>query len=274
MDTFFSSEEQKKMVLENQRLVYYIIKRFNIDRADFDDYKSVGTIGLIKAILTFDTSKNVKFGTYASRCIENEIRMYIRKEKKHKAEVSLNEAIIKDLNGNVLRVEDLISDDEDFAENLVDDQVFVDFINIVLNQLTQKERLIMLYKISGVSQVDIAKIIHISQSYVSRVEKKLSKKIELYLYNQKLSEGVFRMTKSGDTYKISFYSKDVEKFNEVLASVLESTENADELPSFKVVHENGRVRIIIPAHPESFSFIAKIIQKIEEYTVSFISSKK
>lgn len=273
-NTFLSSKEQEKMVLENRRLVYYIAKKLNIIQDEFDDFVSIGTIGLIKATASFDTSKNIKFVTYAARCIENEMLMYIRKEKRRTVDVSLDEPLYVDGEGNKLKVSDVIASEDNFAEDLVTTETFVELISIVLNRLTKKERMIMLYKIADVNQSEVAKQLKISQSYASRLERKLSKKIRTYMNDNKKYKEVFKMAVMGDTYRISFYSKDIDKFNRVLATVLENTKNPEELPDFKVISEDGRVRILIPAHPESFAFIAKIIQKIEDYTISFVWNKE
>ena len=274
MDTLLSLKEREKIILENQRLVYYIAKKLNIAQDDFEDFVSIGTIGLIKAISSFDTSKNIKFGTYASRCIENEMLMYIRKEKKRTNDISIEEPLYVDQDGNEFKISSFIADKDDFTEDLVITETFVELISIVLNRLTKNERMVMLYKIADVNQTEIAERLGISQSYASRLEKKLSKKIEKYMNDNAKYKEVFKMAIMGDTYKISFYSKDIDKFNRVLATVLENTKDPKELPDFKVISEDGRVRILIPAHPESFAFIAKIIQKIEDYTISFVWNKE
>lgn len=274
MDTLLSLKEREKIILENQRLVYYIAKKLNIAQDDFEDFVSIGTIGLIKAISSFDTSKNIKFGTYASRCIENEMLMYIRKEKKRTNDISIEEPLYVDQDGNEFKISSFIADKDDFTEDLVITETFVELISIVLNRLTKNERMVMLYKIADVNQTEIAERLGISQSYASRLEKKLSKKIEKYMNDNAKYKEVFKMAIMGDTYKISFYSKDIDKFNRVLATVLENTKDSKELPDFKVISEDGRVRILIPAHPESFAFIAKIIQKIEDYTISFVWNKE
>lgn len=274
MDTLLSLKEREKIILENQRLVYYIAKKLNIAQDDFEDFVSIGTIGLIKAISSFDTSKNIKFGTYASRCIENEMLMYIRKEKKRTNDISIEEPLYVDQDGDEFKISSFIADKDDFTEDLVITETFVELISIVLNRLTKNERMVMLYKIADVNQTEIAERLGISQSYASRLEKKLSKKIEKYMNDNAKYKEVFKMAIMGDTYKISFYSKDIDKFNRVLATVLENTKDPKELPDFKVISEDGRVRILIPAHPESFAFIAKIIQKIEDYTISFVWNKE
>ena len=214
---------------------------------------------------TFDASKDIKFATYAARCIENEILMYMRKEKKHSRETSLDAPLNVDSEGNQLTLRDLIAHPSDLFEKL---------INIVLNCLSPKERLVMLYRISNVKQSEIAKMANISQSYISRLERKLCKKIKSYLYGNVEYKEIFKMNKAGDTYKISFSSKDVKQFNKALESVLKDTTDTKSLPNFKVVNEDGRIKIWIPAYPEAFIFVAKIIQELDNYSIMFISNKK
>ena len=274
MDAFYSLEEQEKIILENQKLVYYLVKKFNVVPDNYEDFVSVGTIGLIKAVATFDASKDIKFATYAARCIENEILMYMRKEKKHSRETSLEAPLNVDSEGNQLTLRDLIAHPGDFTDEITSSDLFEKLINIVLNCLSPKERLVMLYRISNVKQSEIAKMANISQSYISRLERKLCKKIKSYLYGNVEYKEIFKMNKAGDTYKISFSSKDVKQFNKALESVLKDTTDTKSLPNFKVVNEDGRIKIWIPAYPEAFIFVAKIIQELDNYSIMFISNKK
>ena len=195
MDAFLSLEEQEKMILENQRLVYYLVKRFNVAPDNYEDLVSIGTIGLIKAAATFDASKEIRFATYAIRYIENEILMYLKKEKKHSKESSLEEALNVDSEGNKLKLKDIIASPGDFTEEISTIELFEKFINIVLNYLSSKERLVMLYQIANVNQADIAKLVNVSQSYISRLEHKLIQKIKSYLYGNVEYKETFRMKK-------------------------------------------------------------------------------
>ena len=273
MDTFYSQKEREKMILENQALVYYFVKKINPRRDIFEDFVSVGTIGLIKAVETYDQEKEIRFATYASRCIKNEIFMYMRQEKKYLLTVSLDTPLNSSVDGGELTVEDVLTLPGDFTEDVVTKQLFVDLINIVLNCLSSKERLMALYSFANVNQQTIATELNFSQSYVSRAEKRIHKKIQSFLYSKISYKEVFTMCIEGETYKISFSSKDVKQFNKVLASVLQNTKNAEMLPDFKVVSEEEIINIIIPAHVEAFRFIARIIQEIDNYTISFAQNK-
>lgn len=271
MSMCLKSKEQERLVLENHRLVYYIVNKLGVSKSDYEDMISIGTIGLIKAAATFNESKEIKFGTYAVRCINNEIFMYFRKDKKRTQEVSLESSCCNDDEGNELTIGDKLSVDEDFTETLVNNETFSRIINIVLNCLPPRERLIMLYKISGIGQVEVAERLDLSQSYISRIERNLGKKIKSYFESNKQFEEVFSMSMKEETYSISFASKDVKQFNKIFAKLLRETKIAEELPDFDVKCNNDRISIIIPAYPEAFVFIAKIIEQIDNFSITYTS---
>lgn len=274
MDIRLSSKEQEELVLKNQRLVYHLIKKLNVAPRDYEDMVSIGTIGLIKAAATFDESKNTKFATYASRCINNEFFLHFRKEKSHINDIYLENQINIDCEGNEITLCDIIpSSEKDFTDEITERETFINFINIILNLLQPRERLIMLYEISGTSQKFIAENLNISQSNVSRLEKKLNQKVKSYLSTAKQFKKVFSMTIVGDSYKISFESKEIKQFNKIFATVLKNLVSVEDLPNFKVDCNKERTVIQIPAHPESFFFIAQIIQEINEFSMTFVSDK-
>ena len=157
--------EEQKLVLENEKLVYYIAKKYVAGRNDEEDIQSIGKIGLIKAASTFDTSKGNTFATYASRCIENEILMYFRREKKHENVVSLDDVISMDNDGHELLLRDKIpSSDKEFTEKIEESEDIINVINIILNCLRPRERIVMLYKIAGMKQKEIGEKLELSQS--------------------------------------------------------------------------------------------------------------
>lgn len=274
MSIRLSSKEQEELVLKNQRLVHYLVKKLGITPNDYDDIVSIGTIGLIKAATSFDTSKNIKFTTYASHCINNEIFMYFRKVKSHINDISLDAPISNDEKGNDITLSDIIPiTDEDFTEKIAESEIFIQFISIILNLLKPKERLLLLHEIAGTNQRSIAKILNFSQSYISRLEKKLNKQVKSHLTNNKQFKGVFSMAIIGDAYQISFMSKDIRQFNKIFSTLLKNITSVDDLPNFNVNCNKERIIIRIPAHPESFSFIAQIIQEIDDFNITFVSDK-
>jgi len=266
MDVRISSKEQEELVIKNQKLVPHIAKRYIKSYYDFDDLISVGKIGLVKAAVTFDKSKGNAFSTYAALCIRNEILMYLRTEKRQGNVVFLEEPIDSDKDGNEITLGETISDNnKDFREVIADRDVIVRAIRIFLNLLEPREKVVFLYKISGKTQRIIAKSLKISRSYVSRYEGKINHKIKEYFERPQEFKEVFSMDITDNSYEISFSVKDVKDFNKIFAKFLKDCTSAKNLSDFEVVRTIWRVRIIVPAVPESFSIIAQIIQKIYEY---------
>ncbi|MCI8291139.1 MAG: RNA polymerase sporulation sigma factor SigE [Clostridia bacterium] len=175
--------EAKQILVErNLRLVVYIAKKFENTGVDLEDLISIGTIGLMKAINTFNTDKNIKLATYASRCIENEILMYLRRSNKIKGEVSIDEPLNKDRDGNELLLSDILGTDEDIIYKNLEDEVDYKLLKIAISKLTDKEKYIMnlRFGMAGYkekTQKEVADMLGISQSYISRLEKKIMLKM-------------------------------------------------------------------------------------------------
>ena len=169
---------KQKLIEHNLRLVVYIARRFENTGINLEDLISIGTIGLIKAINTYRGDKNIKLATYASRCIENEILMYIRKTACQKAEVSLDEPINMDYDGNELLLSDILGTDEDQIYRPMEDSVDLCVLRQSLEELPEREREIVLlrfglYGRKEMTQKEIAQQMGISQSYISRLEKRI-----------------------------------------------------------------------------------------------------
>ncbi len=178
------SEEAKQRLIEhNLRLVVYIARRFENTGVNLEDLISIGTIGLIKAISTYRREKNIKLATYASRCIENEILMHIRKISGQKAEISLDEPINMDYDGNELLLSDILGTDEDMILRPLEDDVDLCVLRQALSELPEREREIVLmrYGLYGhkeLTQKEVAQKMGISQSYISRLEKKIMHRLK------------------------------------------------------------------------------------------------
>lgn len=175
-----SIEARNKLVEHNLRLVAHIIKKYYGTQGEQDDLVSIGTIGLIKAINTFDMNKNIRLSSYASRCIENEILMHFRYSKKSSQDISLNETIDTDKDGNPLTLLDIMSVDDNIIEELdlkFNRSKLAQFINEELDE-REKQIIIMRYGLNGrkpMTQNSVAKKMNISRSYVSRIETKALK---------------------------------------------------------------------------------------------------
>lgn len=169
---------RQELVEHNLRLVVYIARRFENTGTNLEDLISIGTIGLIKAVGTYRLDRKIRLATYASRCIENEILMHIRKTANQKAEVSLDEPINMDCDGNELLLSDILGTEEDMILRPLEDDVDLHVLRQVLQELPDREReiVVMRFGLEGrqeQTQKEVAKIMGISQSYISRLEKRI-----------------------------------------------------------------------------------------------------
>lgn len=178
------SEAISVLVEHNLRLVVYIAKKFDNTGVGVEDLISIGTIGLMKAINTFKSDKNIKLATYASRCIENEILMYLRRTSKTKMEVSIDEPLNVDWDGNELLLSDIIGTDEDIIYRDIETEVECKMLKKAINQLPERERIIVDLRFGLSSedgeektQKEVADMLGISQSYISRLEKKIMRQL-------------------------------------------------------------------------------------------------
>ena len=179
-------EEAKKLLIEhNLRLVVYIAKKFDNTGIGVEDLISIGTIGLIKSIQTFNPNKNIKLATYASRCIENEILMYLRRNNKTKLEVSIDEPLNVDWDGNELLLSDILGTEEDTIYKDLEDEVEHKLLVRAINCLSSREKLIVQMRYGLTSQdgeektqKEVADLLGISQSYISRLEKKIMQRLK------------------------------------------------------------------------------------------------
>ncbi len=173
-------EEARKILIErNLRLVVYIAKKFENTGIGVEDLISIGAIGLIKAINTFKSDKKIKLATYASRCIENEILMYLRKNSSTKINISIDEPLNVDWDGNELLLSDILGTDDDITQRAIEDKVDKELLGLALEKLSNREKIIMELRF-GINndggektQKQVANMLGISQSYISRLEKRI-----------------------------------------------------------------------------------------------------
>ena len=176
-------EARQTLIEHNLRLVVYIAKKFDNTGVGVEDLISIGTIGLIKAINTFKSDKNIKLATYASRCIENEILMHLRRNSRIKTEVSIDEPLNVDWDGNELLLSDILGTEEDLVYKDIEDEVDLNLLEQAMDILSDRERTIieLRYGIGHddeeMTQKEVADLIGISQSYISRLEKKIIRRL-------------------------------------------------------------------------------------------------
>ena len=178
-----SIDAKNKLIEHNLRLVVYLSKKYENTKVDLEDLVSIGTIGLIKGINTYKVDKNIKLATYASRCIDNEILMYLRKNKKRNGDVSLEEYLSYDNEGNELHLDDILGTDPDLVTKELEDNDLKLTLMKEIEKLPNRDKEIMklrygLFGAKEITQKELAKKLNISQSYISRIEKKVIKKIK------------------------------------------------------------------------------------------------
>lgn len=174
---------REKLIEHNLRLVVYLAKRYENTKVDLEDLVSIGTIGLIKGVNTYKLDKNIKLATYASRCIDNEILMYLRKNKKRRTEVSFEDSLSYDAEGNELHLEDIMGTEPDIVTKGIEEETDKKMLEQEINKLNKRDKQIMilrygLFDNEEMTQKDVAKMLGISQSYISRIEKKVIKKLK------------------------------------------------------------------------------------------------
>lgn len=185
LGTEFENEAKALLIEHNLRLVVYIAKKFDNTGVGVEDLISIGTIGLIKSINTFNPEKNIKLATYASRCIENEILMYLRRNSKHKMEVSIDEPLNVDWDGNELLLSDILGTEEDVIYRGIESEVEHKLLKEAISKLTEREKTIINLRFGldasigrEMTQKEVAELLGISQSYISRLEKKIMKQLK------------------------------------------------------------------------------------------------
>lgn len=272
MNTNLSTDLQQ-MILDNRNLVHHLLKILKVHHSfsEYDDMVSIGTIGLIKAAKTFDKSQNIVFSNYACICIKNEIFRYYNKNKKYLNDISLENFILYTQNDTMITLQDKLEHpDSNFVEKIIDAKTFAELINIILNCLNSTEKLIMLYRIGNLSQSDISKIFNFSQSYVSRLEKKSILKIREAVNNQSNYTEIFSMNTIEDYYKITVFPKDINNFKKIFPTILQNLSSTASI-NFKINYIKNKIIFNLPRQPESFPFLAQIIQEFENNNIAFSS---
>lgn len=185
LDTDHAQEARALLIEHNLRLVVYIAKKFDNTGVGVEDLISIGTIGLIKAINTFNKDKNIKLATYASRCIENEILMYLRRNSKTRMEVSIDEPLNVDWDGNELLLSDILGTEEDVIYRDIETEMERKLLNKAIEKLTKREKTIVELRFGlrdplgeEKTQKEVADMLGISQSYISRLEKKIIRRLK------------------------------------------------------------------------------------------------
>ena len=174
---------KEKLIEHNLRLVVFLAKKYENTGVDLEDLVSIGTIGLIKGVNTYKLDKNIKLATYASRCIDNEILMFLRKNKKRRTEVSFEDNLSYDAEGNELHLEDILGTESNVVTKGIEDETDKNMLYREINKLNGRDKQIMvlrygLFGYNEMTQKDVANLLGISQSYISRIEKKVIRRLK------------------------------------------------------------------------------------------------
>lgn len=267
------SSEREDLILNNLRLVHFVVRQyaFHADYLEYDDLVSIGTIGLIKAVDTFDKSKKLRFSSYATICIRNEVLMYFRKTNKYAKDIPMDELI---QGGEEITLNYQIEDpNSDFTERMLNREEVIYYLSVILNYLTGKSRLAILYKMGGKVQIEIHKMLNISQSRVSRITSEAIRNIKEAIISGVQYKEIFNMEILRGKLRMSFSTKDIRNFNKIFASLLQKTEFTEILSYFKVDCNKERAVIQMPLDQEAFIILAKIIQEIDNFSMTFISDE-
>ena len=177
------TKAKETLIEHNLRLVVFLAKKYEKTKVDLEDLVTIGTIGLIKGVNTYKLDKNIKLATYASRCIDNEILMFLRKNKKRRTEISFEDSLSYDGEGNELHLEDILGTEKDIVTKGIEEEHDKKILYEEINKLKKRDKEIMirrygLFNTKEMTQKDVADLMGISQSYISRIEKKVIKKIK------------------------------------------------------------------------------------------------
>lgn len=267
----FRNEQQKQMVIDNMGLVFKVVGKFRLSKfsADYNEYVSNGTFGLMKAVLTFDSYRNINFSTYACKCITNEILMGIRRQKKWKNYISIYETIEESEKREIILLDVLDDPKANFVDKFVTNEILEQAINIALNCLSGQQRLIILYRIGGICQADISNMLEHSycQSAISRIEKKALGKI-MNIYNKDISyKKIITMEiEDKDVYRFSFSKKYIRDSENIINILKKQGKNS--FVGFKISDNKDWIEIRTLACEEAFFSIAEIIKEIEEFIIN------
>ena len=268
------AEAMEVLVTHNLRLILYIIKRYQNTKIDPEDLFSIGIIGLIKAIRSYNIEKNAKLGTYAARCIENEILMYIRQNKKHNGNRHLSEVIHTNQDGEELKLEDVISIEDttmEIEDKLEMLEMLSNTMTSALNKLGSREKIILLLKMGGKTQREISKQFNLTQSYISRVQGKTNKKMKIFaqkgINKDTHFKFIFQFTEYDYEFGISLeeypdLKKKLSEFEKTLSGISKEIYNA--VP--KEI-KGSYIFWIFPMWEGSFIFISEMIKWFDKLTV-------
>lgn len=258
-----TKEEQEQAIRDNIRFVYYIVNKLShVPQGEYDEYVQIGSLGLLKAVQTYDTEKKAAFSTYAGKCIQNELYMVFRRRGKLDNEVLFTDVTYyAGSEYEDMEIENALTDGNDLTDSVMNSMEFVDIINIILNVLDPREAVIILYHVSGTyKQKEVARRLGgISQSYVSRVLHRTTEKVRKYVEQwKKNDDSAFSFSKEGTRYKLRC---NTEMLTRCLGEFLQKTSNKV-WKDFTVNEQMGCGQVFLISHHDMFDFLADLLIEI------------
>lgn len=259
--------EQLQFYRQNEKLVYYFLNKMMISKQQWEELEQIGRIGLIKAIKTFDISKKNKFSTYAGYCIQNEIKMFFRRNQKYQQEISF-ETVIKSDGSTELTLLDVIKDEKNsrLEEDFFYTERLIKVITILMNEIPFSKSCVIFLRAVGISQEEIGKILGTTQVTIGRRESKAKKELRSRLAEEakQTRKFIFQVTIQKGKLQISFNPEIVANTKQVLQQLtLKAKENSINI-NFKIYYSNRRAMLQFPLEEESFLLLALLLQIIEE----------
>lgn len=272
-ERFILSPEEAQIVEDNMELVKWIVHHKTIWTSpdDFQEKVQIGSIGLIKAVKTFDKSKGLKFATYATTCILNEIMMDYRNNKKFLEDISFEQITKRGEDGSELTIESCLSDEKayGFEEKLEDKQESARMLSIILNYPLTRQKLVVLLNSAGVKQRRSGNLIGISRSYICRLVSECRESLLEQFSNQDQEpeyKEIFKVSIDEITIRVSFSISDIENFNQKLAEFLLNMEEEEQQIDFDIRRSRKQVTIYLPAEKEALGWLGMLIRVIESPT--------
>ena len=259
------TQAQQEWVLQNTGLVYYIVNRYNNYSWQREDLEQIGMLGLCKAAATFDESKGVEFGTYAARCIDNEIKMFLRANRNNFNLPHLEDVLKTDSNGSELTIADIVEDKNvsSFTEDASREKL-EKILSIILNRLSHRECCIMLWTAAGALQKEIGNRLKISQSYASRVITKCLRKIRCYENKNEPYQEKFEVKVQEEEILITFSTKGIANLQEFHSRFLASAENIRDKLIFNITYQKERAIFEIILDEMAFEYIAVLMVELNK----------
>lgn len=255
-------KDREKLITDNMGLVRYIVKGIEAPKEEYDDLVSEGTIGLIKAAQTYDENKEIKFSTYSARCIKNQILMYLRKENKHKNVQSLDDILNEDNDGKKLVISDLIADERNYYQEREMNETLENVLNWILNIEDSRIRTILLLESAGIQQKVIGEKLNISQSYISRIQGKMRKKLKKIMDGKKIYNPKCKFIRKEGFFVITFYKKNI-RYDEKTFNKINNESKKLALTYFDLKQlDEFDFKVILMEEENSMIFLANLLNQI------------